>query len=75
IPRPPNAFMCFRSKFLQSKKMFPESELPLRQTSVSCSAGQIWRKMNAAERQPYIDMAHAEKRAHALRYPEYRYTP
>ncbi|KAJ7175633.1 high mobility group box domain-containing protein, partial [Mycena filopes] len=75
IPRPRNAFICFRSNYVQAQKTLVAEPKSLEQTAMSCSAGEAWRKMNEEQRQPYVLQALAEKAAHALKYPEYRYAP
>ncbi|KAJ7165201.1 high mobility group box domain-containing protein, partial [Mycena filopes] len=70
IPRPRNSFFCFRSEFFKSVK-----SQRLDQKVVSCSAADLWRKMDQIEREPYLAMAEAEKARHGVLYPEYRYTP
>ncbi|KAJ7185326.1 hypothetical protein C8R46DRAFT_1060138 [Mycena filopes] len=71
IPRPRNAFICFRSDFVKAQKTAAANSKPkaLDQTAMSCGAGDAWRKMDEGEREPYVLMALAEKAAHALKYP------
>ncbi|KAJ7185316.1 hypothetical protein C8R46DRAFT_1060108 [Mycena filopes] len=77
IPRPRNAFICFRSDYVKAQKNAAANSKPkaLDQTAMSCGAGDAWRKMDEGEREPYVLMALAEKAAHALKYPDYRYAP
>ncbi|KAJ7193557.1 hypothetical protein GGX14DRAFT_478031 [Mycena pura] len=72
IPRPRNAFICFRSFYVQEHRAMPGT---LNQTVMSRGAAEVWRGMSAAERAPFLREAENEKRAHALKYPNYRYAP
>ncbi|KAJ7136709.1 high mobility group box domain-containing protein, partial [Mycena epipterygia] len=73
IPRPRNAFICFRSDYVKAEKRVSARPGSLDQTVMSRGAGDVWRGMGEAERLPYIRMAQAEKKAHTLKYPNYRY--
>ncbi|KAK7040041.1 putative transcription factor SOX-14 [Favolaschia claudopus] len=74
VPRPRNAFICFRSEFVRQAKLKGSSK-PENQTCLSRDAADAWRGMNAEERRPHVLMALQEKREHALRYPNYKYAP
>ncbi|KAJ7176257.1 hypothetical protein C8R43DRAFT_834640, partial [Mycena crocata] len=73
IPRPRNAFICFRSDYVRAEKRAAAQPKALDQTVMSRGAADEWRNMDENERLPYILMARAEKEAHAIRYPNYRY--
>lgn len=73
IPRPPNAFLCFRSEFWEMEKQRPESERDHRQISVL--AGERWRSLSEAGRAPFKRMAEEYKKLHAKQYPDYKYAP
>ncbi|KAJ7513027.1 hypothetical protein B0H11DRAFT_1646391, partial [Mycena galericulata] len=73
IPRPRNAFICFRSAYVKAEKSVSVRPKSLDQTVMSCGAGDVWRGMSKEERLPYVTMAQREKEAHALKYPNYRY--
>ncbi|KAF8147933.1 high mobility group box domain-containing protein, partial [Mycena galopus ATCC 62051] len=75
IRRPRNAFICFRSAYVKAEKSESARPETINQTAMSCSAGAVWRGLSAEERRPYIVMAQEEKLEHALKYPDYRYTP
>ncbi|KAJ7153715.1 hypothetical protein C8R46DRAFT_1042096 [Mycena filopes] len=75
IPRPPNAFMSFRSTYIKVQKILAVEPESLDRTAMSCGAGEAWRRMNEEKRQPYVLQALAEKAVHALKYPAYRYAP
>ncbi|KAJ6615103.1 high mobility group box domain-containing protein, partial [Mycena sp. CBHHK59/15] len=75
IPRPRNAFICFRSDYVKAEKRVSARPGSIDQTVMSCGAATAWRLMDDDERRPYIRQAQAEKEAHALKYPNYRYSP
>ncbi|KAJ7765330.1 hypothetical protein B0H16DRAFT_1687471 [Mycena metata] len=60
IPRPPNAFICFRSAYVKAQKE---------------AAARSGSNMNENEKFPYRLMAQDAKAAHTLKYPNYRYAP
>jgi hypothetical protein len=72
IPRPPNAFMVFRS-WLWNKDNLKSIERDNR--NVSRIAGRYWNELSEAERAPFRCMAEEAKARHAQLYPEYRYSP
>lgn len=72
IPRPPNAFMVFRS-WLWNKDNLKSIERDNR--NVSRIAGRYWNELSDAERAPFRCMAEEAKARHAQLYPEYRYSP
>lgn len=73
IPRPPNAFMIFRSDLWSQEKIKKTVERDHRQ--ISRIAGELWNKMSEVERGPFKAKAEEAKRLHALTYPNYKYTP
>ncbi|KAI0333305.1 HMG-box, partial [Cubamyces sp. BRFM 1775] len=71
IPRPPNAFILFRSYMQRTR--FKGGEIP--QRKISILLGEEWRGM-PEERKAYWNMeAKKVKDAHAQQYPDYRYNP
>ncbi|KAL4068360.1 hypothetical protein V8B97DRAFT_2009021 [Scleroderma yunnanense] len=72
IPRPPNAFMVFRS-WLWNKDNLKSVERDNR--NVSRIAGRYWNELSEEERAPFRKMAEEAKARHAQLYPEYKYTP
>ncbi|KAF8139935.1 hypothetical protein EV363DRAFT_1311173 [Boletus edulis] len=72
IPRPPNAFMVFRS-WLWNKDNLKSIERDNR--NVSRIAGRYWNALSEAERAPFRSLAEEAKARHAQLYPEYRYSP
>ena len=73
IPRPPNAFMLFRSDFWAKEKNKITVERDHRM--ISRIAGLEWNKLSEAQRAPYRGMAERAKQQHAQLYPNYKYTP
>lgn len=73
IPRPPNAFMIFRSSYWAKEKSKPGTDRDNRK--ISCAAGEEWRKLTSEQQQPYVDAALAKKAEHNRLYPDYRYSP
>ncbi|TFK82449.1 hypothetical protein K466DRAFT_301526 [Polyporus arcularius HHB13444] len=73
VPRPPNAFMIFRSDLWNTEKIKDTVERDHRQ--ISRIAGELWNKMTPAQRAPYHAKADEAKRLHAIAHPNYKYTP
>ncbi|KAI0050168.1 hypothetical protein FA95DRAFT_1603693 [Auriscalpium vulgare] len=73
IPRPPNAFMIFRSDFLK-KKVIP-SHVEKRQQNLSRIAGEVWNLMEPGLKRVYQDKAAAALLAHQTKYPTYKFSP
>ncbi|KAJ7183654.1 high mobility group box domain-containing protein, partial [Mycena filopes] len=78
IPRPPNAFMIFRSQFIQDERevlrLQGRSDTS-RMQDISRAAGQQWRAMNGEARRPFFEQADEAKRMHGLRHPDYVFRP
>ncbi|KAF7340078.1 HMG box domain-containing protein [Mycena venus] len=75
IPRPSNAFMCYRSEFCEQNKQLPEEDIVTNHRIVSQLAGKAWRALSPIEKKRYEDMAEEKKREHFEKYPGYRYAP
>ncbi|CDO70921.1 hypothetical protein BN946_scf184829.g29 [Trametes cinnabarina] len=73
IPRPPNAFMIFRSELWTKEKIKSTVERDHRQ--ISRIAGNLWNKLTDDERAPYKRLAEEAKVEHARLYPQYKYSP
>ncbi|KAJ7471042.1 high mobility group box domain-containing protein [Mycena latifolia] len=73
IPRPPNPFICFRSRFIRDQKA--ASEKGARMQSISRRAGDLWNEMSDEQRRPYIEMSLRMKEDHMLAYPDYKFAP
>lgn len=72
IPRPPNAFLIFRSEFWAKQKQNP-IERDHRQ--ISRIAGHCWRSLSSEERAHYKGLAEIRKNMHAIQHPGYKYSP
>ncbi|KAI0666244.1 hypothetical protein C8Q78DRAFT_1083184 [Trametes maxima] len=73
IPRPPNAFMIFRSELWSKEKIKADVERDHRQ--ISRIAGSLWNALSDEERAPYVALAEEAKQEHHRKYPEYKYSP
>lgn len=72
IPRPPNAFMLYRSHMLKSRgNADPEK----RQQNLSRIAGQLWRAMSKEDRDVWHKKAAEVQTAHYAKYPGYKFKP
>ena len=77
IPRPPNAFMLYRSHLWDKiKASLAAGEGSSKdQTNFSKAAGQRWGQEPAKVRKYWEGRAAAAKAAHKERYPDYKYSP
>jgi hypothetical protein len=73
IPRPPNAFMLFRSDLWAKKRVNSNVERDHRQ--ISRIAAGVWNSLSEEQRRPFREQAMAEKERHALNWPNYKYSP
>jgi hypothetical protein len=73
IPRPPNAFMLFRSDLWAKKRVSSNVERDHRQ--ISRIAAMLWNGLDEEQRRPFREQAKAEKERHALTWPNYKYSP
>ncbi|KAJ3799396.1 hypothetical protein GGU11DRAFT_504100 [Lentinula aff. detonsa] len=73
VPRPPNAFMLFRSNMLKTKAIPATAEK--RQQQLSKVAGECWNLLSPEEKQVWHDEAANQLREHQLKYPNYKFTP
>ena len=69
-PRPSNAFILFRSDLLKRKFIF--KGLETRQHKLSVIAAKCWDKLTREEKKKWFLEAEREKKAHAIRYADYR---
>ncbi|KAL0579569.1 hypothetical protein V5O48_002449 [Marasmius crinis-equi] len=72
VPRPPNAFILYRSHFWEVQKSNP-TERNHRQ--ISRSAGIKWQSLSEEEKDPWRKLAERRKQEHAEKYPEYKFSP
>ncbi|KAG9317529.1 hypothetical protein JVU11DRAFT_1735 [Chiua virens] len=73
IPRPPNAFMLYRSDFLKRRAVPPEIER--RQQNLSRIAGQCWNTLPDSEKEYWFNQAAIVRAEHRARYPFYKAGP
>ena len=73
IPRPPNAFMLFRSDFLRRGIIPPHVEC--RQQNLSRIAGQCWNLLSPEEKGRWQDEAAKVLAEHQKRNPDYKFSP
>jgi len=72
IPRPPNAFMLFRSWLLKHGKVLP----PLSSSqNLSRIAGRCWNMLNDDEKKVWAEQASKVLQAHQRKHPTYKFTP
>ena len=72
VPRPPNAFMLFRSDFWKfNKGTIPERD----HRQISRIAAHCWNALAGPRRVPYQDQAKKLKEEHAQMYPQHKYNP
>nr|QTW20728.1 putative mating type 1-2-1 protein [Phymatotrichopsis omnivora]QTW20729.1 putative mating type 1-2-1 protein [Phymatotrichopsis omnivora] len=72
VPRPMNAFICFRRDKAESVKLqYPG----IGNNDISKILGQMWREATPVVRATYKKMATEQAVEHRAVYPEYRYTP
>lgn len=73
-PRPPNAFMLFRSDFWAKEK---QKEFPIERDhrDISRIAGHCWNNLDGEEKARYQKRAEQAKDLHTLQHPGYKYAP
>jgi len=72
IPRPPNAFMIFRSNFL---KIGAADCLDRRQQNLSRLAGTAWNSLTSEAKAKWHEEAAQALLKHQQEYPNYKFTP
>ncbi|KIJ57124.1 hypothetical protein M422DRAFT_62953 [Sphaerobolus stellatus SS14] len=73
VPRPPNAFMLYRSDFLR-RGVIP-ADVESKQQNISRVVGECWKRLSVSEQKVWRDLAKEKEIEHALKYPEYQYKP
>lgn len=73
IPRPPNAFLLYRSDFLK-RRTIPR-EVEKRQQNLSRIIGECWNMLSAEEKAIWHEKAAAVTAAHQAKYPHYKFRP
>ncbi|KAJ7728548.1 hypothetical protein B0H16DRAFT_1237463, partial [Mycena metata] len=73
IPRPPNAFILFRSSFVRSQRVTPDIET--NHSTLSKIIGLTWKNLPADERRVWQDRAAQAVEEHRRRFPKYAFRP
>ncbi|KAJ6561650.1 high mobility group box domain-containing protein, partial [Mycena capillaripes] len=73
IPRPPNAFILFRSSFIRAGAV-PANVEPSH-ASLSTIAGLTWAALPAPEKEHWYKKAKEERERHRERFPGYAFRP
>ncbi|KAJ4473837.1 hypothetical protein J3R30DRAFT_735506 [Lentinula aciculospora] len=73
IPRPPNAFMLFRSDFV--RQSYVPGSIETNHSSLSKMIGNCWKLLPDEEKAVWYRKASAEKAKHKDMYPDYRFRP
>jgi hypothetical protein len=73
IPRPPNAFILFRSSFIHSQHV--STEVETNHSTLSKIIGLTWKNLPHDQRQIWYAKAKAAFEEHKRRYPQYSFRP
>ncbi|KAH9848724.1 hypothetical protein C2E23DRAFT_738743 [Lenzites betulinus] len=73
IPRPPNAFILFRSAFIKSQHV--SSEVETNHSTLSKIIGITWQNLPHEERQVWHAKAKAALEDHRRKFPQYAFRP
>ncbi|KAJ7868467.1 hypothetical protein B0H13DRAFT_1635719, partial [Mycena leptocephala] len=73
IPRPPNAFILFRSSFIRSQNV--PGRVEGNHSTLSKIIGKVWHALEPSERARWEDKARAAQAEHRRRYPDWRFRP
>lgn len=73
IPRPPNAFILFRSSFIKSQHV--TSEVETNHSTLSKIIGMTWQNLPNDERQAWHIKAKEAQEEHKRRWPQYAFRP
>ncbi|KAI6027060.1 hypothetical protein EDC04DRAFT_2719281 [Pisolithus marmoratus] len=73
IPRPPNAFILFRSSFIKSQQV-PE-KVEGNHSTLSKIIGKYWKTLPREEREVWEAKAVVAQAEHRRRYPDWRFRP
>ena len=73
IPRPPNAFILFRSSFIKSRHV--STEVETNHSTLSKIIGLTWQNMPHEERQFWHSKAKIAQAEHKRKHPDYAFRP
>jgi HMG (high mobility group) box len=74
VPRPPNAFLMFRSEFWAREKQ-KEKPIDRNHRNISRIVSHCWNSMGNEEKARYQALAQERKQLHRLEHPNYKYAP
>lgn len=74
-PRPPNAWILYRSEKIRTLPPLQPGESRRAQADVSRMISEMWKSETEEERSRYERMAEQKKAEHHLKYPGYRFQP
>ncbi|KAF8609420.1 hypothetical protein BDV93DRAFT_518242 [Ceratobasidium sp. AG-I] len=72
IPRPRNAFILYRSWYVREGFL---ADVESDHREISRIVGKIWKELPESERARWRALAEKEKKEHAEKYPNYKYSP
>ncbi|KAH9914467.1 uncharacterized protein B0H18DRAFT_1108321 [Fomitopsis serialis] len=75
VPRPPNAFIIFRSEYSRKHAQANRNNPPTPEKTLSKRAAEAWKALSVQEKAPYKEKAEQERLDHAEKHPHYRYKP
>lgn len=73
IPRPPNAFILFRSAFVKDQHV--STAVETNHSTLSKIIGMYWQKLSEDERQIWHEKAKFELEEHKRKFPKYSFKP
>jgi hypothetical protein len=73
IPRPPNAFILFRSSFIKAQHV--SQSIETNHSTLSKIIGLTWKNLSDSERKEWHDKAKKEQEAHRRKFPKYAFRP
>ncbi|KAF8631478.1 hypothetical protein AX15_002388 [Amanita polypyramis BW_CC] len=73
IPRPPNAFILFRSSFIRSQRV--PGNVEGNHSTLSKIIGKYWKALPREEREKWEKEALAAQAEHRRKYPDWRFRP
>ncbi|KAF6764554.1 hypothetical protein DFP72DRAFT_424449 [Ephemerocybe angulata] len=73
IPRPPNAFILFRSSFIRSQHI--PDKVEGNHSNLSKIIGHYWKALSAEERAEWEGKAQVAQEEHRQMYPDWRFRP
>ncbi|TRM69754.1 hypothetical protein BD626DRAFT_533301 [Schizophyllum amplum] len=76
VPRPPNAWILFRSHISKElREAHNNGTIPPQQSEVSTTISQMWKNLNVEQRRHWERKAEEEAHKHKRLHPNYKYQP